>query len=249
MGKNDVKKRAFPHLVIAELSFVYLPLIVWLIYNSFLLWPRAKAAPFDEGFSQSFFFLINKTLAMPEIAFAAAITLGQATRNCVMVAGKSNGTQWQGAAGCASYIIVFGLVPTLTILVLALIGQHEGQSRLWVTVAQLAFLLIGSVFFVKTSILAQCAECLLTPQLNTEGNHSVENGAATNATVVYSAVKNGPVTTVVSTGGNPAIAALAKQHYYGGAALVKASHQGTVPVTFNKPLSEFKHPQEQTSIA
>lgn len=97
--------------ILAELLFVLLPLVVIVIIRLY------------QGLS------IGNIIQIPEISFAAAIIFGQIIAKLVSAAAICDyKLNWQVLSLIVSCLIVFGLVPSLTILAIILISQIPPTS-------------------------------------------------------------------------------------------------------------------------
>ena len=231
MGTEQRTKGTFPHMVFADLSFVYLSIVILAIITCHKEWSNEENGPPDLAYHDGdgggmHCSILKCVFSNFEIAFASVVLFGFAATKCVSIAGKSTGTDWKSAAGCAAYIITCGLVPSMTFLVLDLLDEHK--MRPWLTITQTSWLIIASIVFVKAGMVAERLEAPETPRTRVEQHHTVS--------------------TVVTSDGRQAIADLARNHFYGGAALTKATNKGIVPVTFDKPLSDFKHSHQHAHV-
>ena len=108
-GNKLFPKRAFLDPlagIVAELLFVLLPLVVIVIIRIY------------QNLS------IDNIIQIPEISFAAAVIFGQTITKLVSAAAITDyKLNWQAFSLIVSFIIVFGLVPSLTILAIILVSQ------------------------------------------------------------------------------------------------------------------------------
>jgi len=148
-------KNAFS-LVLTELVFVYLPLVVLLVYHAIKYMDR-----YDHTYSTSSTSsttepsLLLMITSEREISFATAVLFGLSAIKCHIAAGKkTSGLAWQTLVGRASLILVFGLAPTLTVLLLLL-----SRDRVWyLSLAQSILLIAGTITFIINGVAAQTVE-------------------------------------------------------------------------------------------
>jgi hypothetical protein len=167
-GKLRFLRRALPlrlgednefFAVLAELLFVYLPLVVLLLFHTYITWPNSPfEARVDHGpFSwsktlNSLLKLVYAVSGLPEISFATSVLFGLSTVKCVMAATKAPNRQWEKFGAAVALLLVFGLVPTLTVLTFVLLSNHH--PAVWLIVIQDFLFIFASYVFLRTGCLA-----------------------------------------------------------------------------------------------
>jgi hypothetical protein len=113
---------------LAEYAFVALPLVVIIV-----------AAPLAHG-------SLLEVFASPEWSFGTAILFGQTVARVGTAAGRGAGYHWEHTFALEAGLIVFGLVPSLVLLVY-MVGHHTvaaPPAAIW----QLVFFLVASASFI-----------------------------------------------------------------------------------------------------
>jgi hypothetical protein len=145
---NGQKKHALP-LVLTELAFVYLPLVVLFVYGTitYLDWPESAGGYKPPS-------LLVMIISEREISFAAAVLFGLSTIKCHIAARKlGDSSPW--LISKASNIVVFGLVSTLTVLVVLLSDRGGRGFPTYACLAQSFLLIVSTVTFIFTGLAAE----------------------------------------------------------------------------------------------
>lgn len=115
------------YAVCADVSFVCLPLIVLTLVK---LW---QGAPTD-------------ILSLSDWSFGSIVLFGQSiVKFAAGMASTERRARWQFVAFILSLLIVFGLMPSITLLVL---GQAAPRCGLWTIAAPVLFVVAVSTYFL-----------------------------------------------------------------------------------------------------
>jgi hypothetical protein len=152
-------------VVLAELVFVYVPLVVLAIFYAYQTWPSNEPdlsrLPSDAK-GHDFFFFVSGVIALREISFANTILFGLSAIKCVVVAGRAGHAGWQKPVGAAAGLIGFGLVASFVVLLLILESEVKHSPPLWLNLSQCLLFMVGSIAFFFSAFRAEALEMATT---------------------------------------------------------------------------------------